>query len=102
RRPANAGESRKCGSCTNKPQRARRWRKVRNKLHRRGATAECGADLRKASSKRPGHGAPRGGPHSRSKLDAGPRLATAEVGTKPSSRCTGPPFRGAVMEVEAS
>ncbi len=53
--------------------------------------------LRKVPSKRPAHGAPRGDPHSMSKLDAGPRLAIAEVGARASSRCTAP-LRGVVHQ----
>ena len=37
--------------------------RMRNKLHRRSPAAELGANLRKATSNRPGLSAPSGGPH---------------------------------------
>jgi len=44
-----------------------------------------GADLRKATSNRPGHSAPRGGPQPGSNLDAGPRLESADIASKSRS-----------------
>ena len=56
--------------------------RMRNKLHRRSPAAELGANLRKATSNRPGHSAPSGGPQPDSMLDAGPRLESADIASE--------------------
>ena len=70
------GREPKSGNCTGRVW----WRKLRNKLHRRAPAGELDANLRKATSNRPGHSAPSGGPQPDSKLDAGPRLDSADNG----------------------